>query len=187
LGIQNELEAAKNKLRKTMQSQFANGQSNINMTDQSSLQAELQSEIDAIAIEVSSSTESLLSSLRGCLPMETPMQVFSDLEITHPLRSQPFLFPSLAEIAEQPIQILTNGGVIVILGELLSIWSGQSEQALTREVIRNCHELGINILNYAARRYQMHNAMLVNPQYQKLDPKLADDQRRITNVVEKTA
>jgi hypothetical protein len=33
----------------------------------------------------------------------------------------------------------------------------------------------------------MHNAMLVNPQYQKLDPKLADDQRRITNVVEKTA
>ena len=85
------------------------------------------------------------------------------------------------------MQILTNGGVIVILGELLSIWSGQSEQALTREVIRNCHELGINILNYATRRYQMHNAMLVNPQYQKLDPKLADDQRRITNMVEKTA
>ena len=187
LEIQNELETAKNKLRKTMQSQFVNGQQNINMTDQSSIQAELQSEIDAIAIEVSSSTESLLSSLRGCLPMETPMQVFSDLEITHPLRSQPFLFPSLAAIAEQPIQILTNGGVIVILGELLSIWSGQSEQALTREVIRNCHELGINILNYATRRYQMHNAMLVNPQYQKLDPKLADDQRRITNMVEKTA
>jgi hypothetical protein len=187
LEIQNELEAAKNKLRKTMQSQFVNGQQNVNMSDQSSIQAELQAELDAIAIEVSSSTESLLSSLRGCLPMETPMRAFSDLEITHPLRSQPFLFPNLAAIVEQPIQILTNGGVVVILGELSSIWSGQSEQALTREIIRNCHELGINILNYATRRYGMHNAMLVNPQNQKLDPKLADDQRRITNMVEKTA
>ncbi len=186
LEIQYELEAAKNKLRKTMQTQLVNGQPNPNMTDQSSLQAELQSELDAIAIEVSSSTEDLLNSLRSCIPLETPMRAFSDLERTHPLRSQPFLFPSLAAIAEQPVQILTNGGVIVILGELLSIWSGQSEQALTREIIRNCQELGINILNYAASHYGMHNAMLVNPQYQ-LDPKLAADQRRITNMVDKTA
>ena len=80
-----------------------------------------------------------------------------------------------------------NHRILGLSGELSSIWSGHSEQALTREIIRNCHELGINILNYATRRYQMHNAMLVNPQYQKLDPKLADDQRRITNMVEKTA
>ena len=186
LEIQYELEAAKNKLRKTMQTQLVNGQPNPNMTDQSSLQAELQSELDAIAIEVSSSTEDLLNSLRSCIPLETPMRAFSALEHTHPLRSQPFLFPSLAAIAEQPVQILTNGGVIVILGELLSIWSGQSEQALTREIIRNCQELGINILNYAASHYGMHNAMLVNPQYQ-IDPKLAADQRRITNMVDKTA
>ncbi len=188
LEIQHELESAKHKLRRTMQSQVVNGQSNLNMADQSSLQAELQSELDAIAIEVSSSTEDLLNSLRSCLPMETPMRSFSDLEFTHPLRSQPFLFPSLAAIAEQPVQILTNGGVIVILGDLLSIWSGQSEQALTREIIRNCQELGINLLNYVARRYGMHQAMLVNPQSQnQLDPQSATDQRRITNMVDKTA
>ena len=188
LEIQNELEAAKNKLRKTMQTQFVNGQPNVNMVDQSSLQAELQSELDAIAIEVSSSTESLLSSLRGSLPMETPMRSFADLERTHPLRSQPFLFPNLAAIADQPIQILTNGNVIVILGELSSIWSGQSELTLTREIIRNCQELGINILNYATQQYGMHNAMLVNPQYQnQLAPQTATDQRRITNMVDKTA
>jgi uncharacterized protein YuzE len=187
LEIQDELEAAKNKLRKTMQSQFVNGRPNANMSDQSSIQAELQAELDAIAIEVNSSTQDLLNSLRNVMPMETPMRSFSDLERTHPLRSQPFLFPSLAAIAEQPIQILTNGGVIVVLGELLSIWSGHSEQSLTREIIRNCHELGINILNYATQHYGMHNAMRVNPRYQELDPKLAADQRRITNMVEKTA
>jgi hypothetical protein len=120
--------------------------------------------------------------------METPMRSFSDLERTHPLRSQPFLFPSLAAISEQPVQILTNGGVIVILGELLSIWSGQLEQALTREIIRNCQEMGINILNYATQHYGMHKAMLVNPQYQnQLDTQSATDQRRITNMIDKTA
>jgi hypothetical protein len=186
LEIQYELEAAKNKLRKTMQTQLVNGQPNPNMTDQSSLQAELQSELDAIAIEVSSSTEDLLNSLLSHIPMETPMRAFSDLERTHPLRSQPFLFPSLAAIADQPVQILTNGAVIVILGELLSIWSGESEQALTREIIRNCQELGINILNYATQHYGMHNAMLVNPQYQnQLAPQSATDQRRITTMVDK--
>ena len=186
LEIQHELEAAKNKLRKTMQAEFANSLPNANVADETSLQTELQSELDAIAIEVNSSTEDLLNSLRSCIPMETPMRGFSDLERTHPLRSQPFLFPSLAAIAEQPVQILTNGGVIVILGELLSIWSGESEQALTREIIRNCQELGINILNYATRHYGMHKAMLVNPQYQnQLDPQSATDQRRITTMVDK--
>lgn len=187
LEIQHELEAAKNKLRKTMQTQLVNGQPNPNMADQTSLQAELQAELDAIAIEVSSSTDDLLNSLRSHIPMDSPMRAFSDLERTHPLRSQPFLFPSLAAIAEQPVQILTNGGVIVILGELLPIWSSQSEQALTREIIRNCQELGINLLNYATQHYGMHNAMLVNPQYQnQLDPQSATDQRRITNMVDKT-
>jgi hypothetical protein len=186
LEILNELEAAKNKLRKTMQTQFVNSPSNVNIADQTSIQAELQAELDAIKVEVIASTDDLLNSLRSHIPMETPMRAFSDLERTHPLRSQPFLFPSLAAIAEQPVQIMTNGGVIVILGELLSIWSGESEQALTRESIRNCQELGINILNYAASHYGMHNAMLVNPQYQnQLDPKLATDQRRITTMVDK--
>lgn len=187
LEIHHELEAAKNKLRKTMQTQFV-GQPNPNMADQTSIQAELQAELDAIAIEVSSSTDDLLNSLRSHIPMDAPMRAFSDLERTHPLRSQPFLFPSLAAIAEQPIQILTNGGVIVILGELLPIWSGQSELALTREIIRNCQELGINILKYANQQYGMHNAMLVNPQYQnQLAPQSTTDQRRITNMVDKTA
>jgi hypothetical protein len=153
--------------------------------DQSSIQSELLSELEAIAIEINSSTQDFLDSLRSRLPMETPMQAFSDLEKTHPLRSQPFLFPNLSAITEQPMQIVTNGGLIVILGKLLPIWSGQSDQALTRETIRNCQELGINILNYAAQRSGMYQAMQVNPQYQNnLNLQPESDQRRITNMVD---
>lgn len=117
--------------------------------------------------------------------METPMQIFSDLERTHPLRSQPFILPNLSALLQQPMQILTNGGVVVILGQLSPIWSGQSDQGLTRETIRNCQELGINILNYAAQRYGMYQAMQVNPQYQNnLNLQPESDQRRITNMVD---
>lgn len=181
LDIQYELQNANNRLRKTSQAQTP-----IQQADQSQIQAELQSELDAIAIEINASTQDLLDSFRSCIPMEIPMRAFADLERTHPLRSQPFLFSSISAIAEQPTQILTNGGVIVILGQLSPIWSGQSDQALTRESIRNCQELGINILNYAAQRYEIHQAIQVNPQYQnKLELKPESDQRRITNMIDK--
>jgi hypothetical protein len=181
LEIYNELQNARNRLRKTSKSPSIAQQA-----DQSSIQSELQAELDAIAIEINSSTQDFLNSFCDRIPMEIPMQAFSDLERTHPLRSQPFLFPSLSEIIDQPIQMLTNGGVIVILGKLSSIWGGQSDQALTRESIRNCQELGINILNYATQRYLTHQAMQVNSQYQlELQPET--DQRRITNMVDKLA
>ncbi|PZV13994.1 MAG: hypothetical protein DCF20_13840 [Pseudanabaena sp.] len=182
LSIQDELQKASNRIRQTTTNQFDD--QNADAADQTGLQSELQSELDAIAIEVSSSTDDLLNSFRSKIPMEKPMQAFADLDRNHPLRSQPFLFTSLVTITEEPIQILTNGGVIVILGELSAVWSGQSNQSLTRESIRNCQELGVNILNYAAHHYGMHQAMLVNPQYQKLAPKLEADQRRITNMVD---
>ncbi|OYQ67761.1 hypothetical protein B9G53_00660 [Pseudanabaena sp. SR411] len=182
LEIYNELQNASNKLRRTSQVQSMAQQS-----DQSSLQVELQSELEAIAIEIDVATQDLLNSFHGRIPMEISMQAFSDLERTHPLRSQPFLLPNLSAILQQPMQILTNGGVIVILGKLSPIWSGQSDQALTRETIRNCQELGINILNYAAQRYGMYQAMQVNPQYQNnLNLPPESDQRRITNMVDTT-
>lgn len=182
LEIYNELQNASNKLRRTSQVQSMAQQS-----DQSNLQVELQSELEAIAIEIDVATQDLLNSFHGRIPMEISMQAFSDLERTHPLRSQPFLLPNLSAILQQPMQILTNGGVIVILGKLSPIWSGQSEQTLTRETIRNGQELGINILNYAAQRYGMYQAMQVNPQYQNnLNLPPESDQRRITNMVDTT-
>jgi len=181
LEIQNELQNASNKLIKTIRSQ-----SNSQQTDQSIIQAELQTELEAIAIDINTEAQDLLNSFSSYIPIETPMRAFSDLERTHPLRNQPFLFPRLSAIADQPTQILVGGGVITIFGELSPIWGGQSDQTLTRDTIRNCQELGINILNYAAQRYGMRQAMSVNPQYQNnLNLQTESDQRRITNMVDK--
>jgi len=182
LGIYNELQGANNKLKKTVQSQSMAQQAN-----QSSMQAELLSELEAITIEINASIQDFLNSFRSQLPLEVPMQIFADLERNHPLRSQPFLLPNLPEILQQPMQILTNGGLVVILGKLSPIWSGQSDQPLTRETIRNCQELGINIFHYAAQRYGMYQTMQVNPQYQNnLNLQPESDQRRITNMVDTT-
>jgi len=176
LDIQYELQSANTKLKKQLISQSV---------EQSDIQEELQSELEAIAIEVNSHTNDLLDSISGHIPKDHPLMGFSELDRTHPLRSEPFLFSSLAAIADQPIQLLVSGGVIVILGDLSPIWGGQSEQELTRQNIRTCQELGVNILNYAAQRYAMGKAMQIDLNYTNANSaKSEDDQRRITNMVD---
>ncbi|WP_055076604.1 DUF4159 domain-containing protein [Pseudanabaena sp. 'Roaring Creek'] len=179
LEIQQELQTAHHNLLK-------NSQSNTQQADRALIQAELQSELEAIEIETNNTIQDLLNTFSSHIPIETPMQPFSDLAPDHPLRSQPFLFSHLSAIANSPMQILTNGSVIILLGELSRVWSGQSDLFLPRESIRNCQELGINILNYAAQRYGIYQSMQVNAQYQSKTP-LPDesDQRRITNMVDK--
>ena len=178
LDIQYELQSANTKLKKQLVSQSV---------DQSDIQAELQSELDAITLEVNSHANDLLDSIRQHIPKEMPLLAFSELDRTHPLRSEPFLFSSLTAIADQPIQLLNSGGVIVILGDLSQIWGGQSEQELTRQNIRTCQELGVNILNYAAQRYAMGKAMQVDPNYiDDTNKQPEDDQRRVTNMVDNT-
>jgi hypothetical protein len=175
LDIQYELQSANTKLKKQLASQSG---------EQSDIQSELQSELEAIAIEVNLHTTDLLDSISAHIPTDTPLTAFSDLDRTHPLRSQPFLFSSLAAIADQPIQLLSSGGVIVILGDLSPIWGGQSEQELTRQNIRTCQELGVNILNYAAQRYAMGIAMQLDPNYIDGSKQPENDQRRVTNMVD---
>lgn len=181
LAIQYELQSANAKLKKNSTSQF-NDQFNGSGADYSSMQAEIQSEIEAIVIEVQSQTNEFLTAFKSNLPMEAPMRNFAELERSHPLRSQPFLFVNLPIISEQPIQVLTNGGIITIFGSLSELWVGLADtQELSREQIRTFQELGINILNYAAQRYAIASSMQINPKYSS-DPTAVSDQRRVTNV-----
>ncbi|PZO37086.1 MAG: hypothetical protein DCF19_19880 [Pseudanabaena frigida] len=187
LAIQQELQSASTKLKKTMASQFSN-QPNASTAEQSSIQVELQSELDAIAIEVNSQTQNILNSFNSHIPQQTPLIAFSDLERDHLLRSQPFLFSSLPAISDQSIQVLAGGGVIIVLGDLSPVWGGQSDLELTRENIRTCQELGINILNYAAQRYAIAMAMQVNPKYIDTNNSLIEpEQRRVTNMIDKSS
>lgn len=179
LEIRDELRSAHQRLKKTMQSRSNSQQP----SDQSLMMLEIASEQDAIADEINSTIQALLNPLRECLPLSSHLTSFSDLPAKHPLRSQPFLLPRLSGIIEQPMQIMVDESVIVVLGELSPIWSGESAQDLDRATIRNCQELGINILNYAAKRWEIYQSMQINPQYQ-MELAATRDQRRITNMVD---
>ena len=111
--------------------------------------------------------------------------------LTYALTSSPdignlretFLFNQLPILADQPLQMLANSGVITILGNLSAIWGGgHSDRRLSREWIRTCQELGINILHYAAQRHQIMQTMQVNPKYINSSAQPVREQRRITNM-----
>ncbi|MBD2137767.1 hypothetical protein H6F32_09230 [Anabaena sp. FACHB-1237] len=73
----------------------------------------------------------------------------------HPLRTTPFLFHQLPSINKQGISILTDGGLVVLIGNLPSAWGINDNRYLSRDTIRNAQELGINILHFAAQRKQL--------------------------------
>ncbi|BAZ16689.1 hypothetical protein NIES4071_85670 [Calothrix sp. NIES-4071] len=95
------------------------------------------------------STHSLAEQLKN------PLKPLAELRRDHPLRTQPFLFAALPIINQRPIEILTNGGIILIIGDLASAWGLDKELTLPRLVIRTAQELGVNILNYAWKRRQL--------------------------------
>ena len=66
------------------------------------------------------------------------------------LRREPFLFAALPQnLSEQPLQIVCDRGIIMIYGNLASLWGIDEQLSLSREQIRAGQELGINILHYA--------------------------------------
>ena len=89
------------------------------------------------------------------LELEIPIENWENLQPNHPLRTEPFLFGALPSITGSPIQILTQGGIVMIIGSLFSIWELDSELTLPRETIRTAQEMTINILHFAWRRRQM--------------------------------
>ncbi|BAC89351.1 DUF4159 domain-containing protein [Gloeobacter violaceus] len=87
--------------------------------------------------------------------LETPLEYLERLRRDHPLRTHPFLFSALPAINQQPLRLLTGGGIVLTIGELAAAWGIDDNFALSRLAIRTAHELGINILAYAWRRRQL--------------------------------
>ncbi|NJR16894.1 MAG: DUF4159 domain-containing protein [Calothrix sp. CSU_2_0] len=86
--------------------------------------------------------------------LESPLRALEEQRRDHPLRTKPFLFAALPIVNQQPIQILTGGGIILVMGNIGSIWGLDSKLSLPRLTIRTAQELGINILLYAWKRRQ---------------------------------
>ncbi len=75
------------------------------------------------------------------------------LSKTHYLRRQPFLFAALPQgFHNQPLQMVCDRGLIMVYGNLGSLWGLDEQLSLSREQIRSGQELGINLLHYAWKR-----------------------------------
>ncbi len=69
---------------------------------------------------------------------------------TNDLRRQPFLFAAFPQrINKQPFQIVSDRGIVMVYGNLASLWGIDEQLSLSREQIRSGQELGINILHHA--------------------------------------
>ncbi len=86
--------------------------------------------------------------------LESPLRPLEEQRRDHPLRTKPFLFAALPIVNQQPIQMLSGGGIILAIGDIASVWGLDGRLSLPRLTIRTAQELGINILLYAWKRRQ---------------------------------
>ena len=87
--------------------------------------------------------------------LKTPLKHSKELRRDHPLRTRPFLFAGLPIVNQRVIEILTGGGIILIMGDLASTWGLDRELTIPRLAIRTAQEFGINIAYYAWKRRQI--------------------------------
>lgn len=80
------------------------------------------------------------------LPLET-VQSSENLPLEHPLMKQPFLFTQLPIISGNPLHVgISSQDSIILISDLLTTaWGGIN---IPRQDIRDCHELGIDILHF---------------------------------------
>lgn len=78
----------------------------------------------------------------------------------HPLRNQPFLFGQLPVINGQELKIFNWGGIILVVGNISSVWGLDIQLSLPRETIRTVQEMGINFLHFAWKRRQLMQLQL---------------------------
>ncbi|HEY9877333.1 MAG TPA: hypothetical protein V6D29_02700, partial [Leptolyngbyaceae cyanobacterium] len=96
-------------------------------------------------LELAKSTVALAERLRIAL------KPFDQLPTDHLLRRNPFLFPSLPKIHQNPMRLVAGDGLI--MGSFLAAgWGLEADPPLPRETVRTAQELGINLLHYAWRR-----------------------------------
>jgi hypothetical protein len=73
----------------------------------------------------------------------------------HPIRTCPFLFSALPLVHQQPIQVFSSSGIVLIQGDIASAWGLDDNLSVSRVVLRTAQEFGINLLHYAWQRRQL--------------------------------
>ncbi|MEM7553307.1 MAG: DUF4159 domain-containing protein [Cyanobacteria bacterium P01_A01_bin.84] len=109
-----------------------------------------------LLIDAPTDAESLIQSTYALAEkLEITLKKSTELRRDHPLRTRPFLFAALPIVNQKIIEILTGGGIILIIGDLASTWGLDKELKMPRLAIRTAQEFGINIVSYARKRRQL--------------------------------
>lgn len=129
----------------------------LNATEFTALESYLHSG-RTLLLDVPSEATELIRSVQflAVEQLKTPLKPL-ELQLSHPLRNDPFLFGALPSVNQQTIQLLSGGGLILAIGNLASAWGLESALDLPRVTIREAQELGVNILQYARKRRQLMN------------------------------
>jgi hypothetical protein len=139
----------------------------------------LEAELNVVQTDLEQEIDNLSLAFKGfAQKIGTPLELLDRLPRSHPLRTQPFLFAALPTINEQPIQLLTGGGIIVIIGNLSIAWGLDETLSIPRETIRTAQEMGINILHFAWRRRQLMQAMQAEVKVTSSPPPTRKEQPR---------
>lgn len=109
-----------------------------------------------LLIDAPADAEALIQSTHAFAEqLGTALKNTKELRRDHPLKTRPFLFAALPIVDRKEIQIFTDGGVILIVGDLASGWGLDKELTMPRLAIRTAQEFGINIISYAWKRRQL--------------------------------
>ena len=172
-----ELTGVEQELKKAI-ANFANN-ANGEESELSAMRPGLEAELNVVQTDLEQEIDNLSLAFKGfAQKIGTPLELLDRLPRSHPLRTQPFLFAALPTINEQPIQLLTGGGIIVIIGNLSIAWGLDETLSIPRETIRTAQEMGINILHFAWRRRQLMQAMQAEVKVTSSPPPTRKEQPR---------
>jgi hypothetical protein len=112
-------------------------------------QEELQQELNEITQSFNSKFQNVQNLIKQ---LGVELTYWNDLPSNHPIKIEPFFFNVPPDINGYQNQIWMGDGVIFLLGNLFSAYNLSSNLGLTREILRNAQEMGVNLLHYAWRR-----------------------------------
>lgn len=154
---QQELAQIKQELETTL----AEGE---NDPDVAAVAPALRAELAEISAEMTQFVQTLQQSvLAFAQQLNLPVSGSGELLPDHPLRTTPFLFSGWPQIGALPVQFFSWGGLILMVGNLASVWGPDATARRSRDTIRTAHEMGINLLHYAWRRRQLIQCQAIAP------------------------
>ncbi len=128
--------------------------SELKLTNIPEIQQDLEAELKSCESELMQRLEVAIKPIEKLTKQLTNSVLISGIvDRHHRLKTQPFLFSDLPVVNHETIQIFNWGCIILSVGFLSSGWGIQADINLSRETLRNAQEFGINILDFAYKKY----------------------------------